>query len=160
MPLKIIGAFLLAAAGFGFGCAPARRLAARREFLRRALTFISCLSTELRYRNDDIFSLVNSCGELFQVSQSGSSPFYSSWRACIGRLRFRWSLTPRDTELLDELGSRLGTTDSEGQLTHLEHYRALFERQLAEARSDAEQKTKLYKTLGLFVGVSAAIMLL
>lgn len=160
MPLKIIGAFLLLAAGLGFGCTRARRLTQRREFLGRVLTFISCLSTELRYRNDDIFSLVNSCGELFQVSQIGSSPFYSSWRARIGKLRRRWSLTPRDTELLDELGSRLGTTDSEGQLTHLAHYKALFERQLAEARADAEQKTKLYKTLGLFAGVSAAIMLL
>ena len=160
MPLKIIGGFLLAAAGLGFGCARARRLAIRREFLGRVLTFISCLSTELRYRNDDIFSLVNSCGELFQVSQIGSSPFYSSWRARIGKLRRRWSLTPRDMDLLDELGSRLGTTDSEGQLTHLAHYKALFERQLAEARADAEQKTKLYKTLGLFAGVSAAIMLL
>ncbi len=160
MPLKIIGALLLAAAGLGFGCARARRLAERQEFLGRVLTFISCLSTELRYRNDDIFSLVNSCGELFRVSQSGSTPFYSSWLDCIGKLRRRWSLTPRDAELLDELGSRLGTTDPEGQLTHLAHYNALFERQLAEAREQAEQKTKLYKTLGLFAGVSAAIMLL
>ena len=160
MPLKVIGALLLAASGLGCGYAFARRLAVRREFLGRLLTFISCLSTELRYRNDDIFSLVNSGGELFRVEQSGASTFYSSWQDCISKLPRRRSLTKRDTELLLELGSRLGTTDTEGQLSHIELYETMFAKQQAQAEDDIIQKTKLYKTLGLFAGVSAALMLI
>lgn len=160
MPLKLFGALLLALAGLAGGFAFARRLAVRRDFLSGTLGFLGSLSTALRYRGDDIFSLVNSCGELFHVEETASRPFEAAWRECVLAFPKKYRLTARDVSLLEELGSGLGTTDVEGQLAHVGYCRALLERQLGEAREDVARKSKLYKTLGLFIGVSAALMIL
>ena len=56
-------------------------------------------------------------------------------------------------------GEKLGKTDLEGQLSHIELYRALFQKQIKEAEDDAQKKSRLYRTLGIFGGVSAAILI-
>ncbi len=161
VPLKLCGALLLTLAGLGGGMLLTRRLSLRREFLSAFLTFLSNLSTALRYRNERIELLVDSSGELFDLPcQNEAQPFAALWRGQIAAFPKRWRLNSRDMALLTEFGERLGTTDTEGQLAHIAHYRALFARQLEEASADAAQKSRLYRVLGLFVGVSAALMLL
>ncbi len=160
MPLKLFGALLLALAGLGGGLTFARRLAVRRDFLSRLIGFLSSLTTALRYRGDDIYTSVNSCGELFFVEESVSNSFETAWKECVSDFPKKYRLSKRDYSLLEKLGSGLGTTDIEGQLEHIEYFRALFERQLGEAREDVARKSKLYQTLGLFIGVSAALMIL
>ena len=161
MPLKLGGALLLTLAGFGCGLLLTRRLYLRRDFLSAFLTFLTNLSTALRYRSERIDVLVNSSGELFKIPVTDSpQPFPSVWAAQISRFPKRWRLSARDMELLRLFGERLGTTDAEGQLAHIAHYRSCFEQQLEQARTDAAQKARIYKTLGLFAGVSAALLLL
>ena len=70
-----------------------------------------------------------------------------------------YELENTDMQLLTDFGERLGTTDADGQLAHIAHYREIFAARLDDARQEAAQKAKLYKTLGLFGGVSAALLL-
>lgn len=160
VPLKILAALLLTAAGLGAGACYAHRLAVRRTFLAAFCTFLQNLSTALRYRGGRIDTLINSSGELFSFPNGEwEQPFAESWRLQISGFPKKWRLTPQDMQLLTDFGERLGTTDADGQLAHIAHYREIFAARLDEARQEAAQKAKLYKTLGLFGGVSAALLL-
>jgi len=58
------------------------------------------------------------------------------------------------------LFSRLGMTDMDGQLRHLEHYVTLAEREENEARDRRLRLSKAYVTTGLCAGLCLGIMLL
>ena len=161
MPLKILGAALISFSGFSIGCMYVQRLKLRLDFLREFSVFLSSLSTAVRYRNADIAVLVNSCGELFSFPESDySRPFSQMWQSSIADFKKRWRLSEADMALLKEFGEGLGTTDIEGQLSHITLYQGLFSKQQSGAEDDIIQKSKLYKSLGLFGGVSAALMFL
>ncbi len=161
MPLKILGAALISFSGFSIGCMYVQRLKLRLDFLREFSVFLSSLSTAVRYRNADIAVLVNSCGELFSFPESDySRPFSQMWQSSIADFKKRWRLSEADMALLKEFGEELGTTDVEGQLSHITLYQGLFSKQQSGAEDDIIQKSKLYKSLGLFGGVSAALMFL
>ena len=159
--LKVCGAFLLSAAGILTGFLFARRLAVRRRFFREFSAFLTALKTALRYRNEDIFTLVNQSGELFHVAQScGGQPFEAAWKGAIADFPKRWCLNAGDMALLRDFGAGLGKTDLEGQAAHIEWYMSACEKRRQEADGDVRQKARLYKTLGMFAGVSAAILFL
>ena len=161
MPLKILGAALISFSGFSIGCMYVQRLKLRRDFLREFSVFLSSLSTAVRYRSADIAVLVNSCGELFSLPENDySRPFSQMWQSSIADFKKRRCLSNADMALLKEFGEGLGTTDVEGQLNHIALYQGLFSKQQSGAEDDIIQKSKLYKSLGLFGGVSAALMFL
>ncbi len=161
MPLKLFGALLLSAAGLAAGCRRAAALNRRRRFWTQFLAFISRLETGLRYRNTSLYILVNSSGELFKIpEEKKEKPFEENWRELISPLTVRFSLSGEDRAMLERFGERLGKTDLEGQLSHLALYSSLAEKQLGSAEEDVKGKAKLYRTLGLFAGVSAAIMMM
>ena len=152
LPLKILGCLILTAAGFGAGSLFSARLYRRRDFLRRLQGFLSSLSTDLRYRGEDIFTLVTECAKRAGLTALSVQP---SDGVCAA-----FPLQREDESLLREIGSQLGKTDLEGQLRHL----SLIETRLAERLRDAEesllQKAKLCKTMGFFVGAATAIVLM
>lgn len=160
LPLKLLGAVLLSFSGLLTGFLYARRLKVRRDFLTQLEAFLCALSTAVRYRGEDIFTLVNSSGELFHLTQKASASFVEEWRSQCRVLCRDFRLTSRDMELLEGLGSGLGATDAQGQLKHIELYRALFKRQREAAYEEAAQKSKLYKVLGLFAGVSVSLVMM
>ena len=161
MPLKIFGAALISLSGFLMGCVYVQRLKLRRDFLREFSVFLSSLSTAVRYRSADIAVLVNSCGELFSFPEDDySQPFSKMWQITIADFQKRWRLNGTDMALLREFGDGLGTTDVEGQLSHIALYQGMFSKQQSGAEDDILQKSKLYKSLGLLAGVSAALMFL
>ncbi len=160
MPLKLAGALLLSLAGLAAGCALVRRLRLRKRFLRDFIAFLTALETNLRWRCDDIFTLVNSSQELFALPADSSSPFEQVWEKYTAPLSRRFCLKREDALLLGELGAGLGKTDAEGQLAHLALYKTLFCKQLAAAEEELQSKAKLYRTLGLFAGMSAALMMI
>ncbi len=155
---------LLAAAGLGAGRLFSGRILRRKEFLAAFGVFLGNLSTAMRYSGDDIFTLVTlSAGELSELKlkyDDRHRGFEQTWSKSVSAVSKKYALSSRDVTLLKEFGSRLGKTDLEGQLCHLELYRAMFAAQLAEAEQAVASKAKLYRTLGLFGGVSSAIILL
>ena len=133
--LKLLGCAAVALSGLAFGVMKSRSLYARRDSLKRVLVFLSSLATNIRYSSDEISSAVSA------AANSSDAPNNS------------------DKELLLGFGEKLGKTDLEGQLSHIELYRALFQKQIKEAEDDAQKKSRLYRTLGIFGGVSAAILI-
>lgn len=161
MLLKLCGAALLTLAGAAGGGWYAKRLRLRRDFLCDFIAFLDSLATLLRYRNEDIFTSVNSAGELIRFPlEARQQPFAQAWEAQTAALPMRYALSRQDTALLHAFGTKLGATDIQGQLSHIALYRTLFEKQLAAADEDIKSKAKLYRTLGIFTGASAALMMI
>lgn len=165
MALKILGGFLLALSGFSTGCMFSKKLVSRRNFFKSIIRFISALSTQIRYNTADIFTLASIAAEtaeleFFDVSDKRGRPFYSVWSEKISLIPSRYGLNSGDKRLLLELGEQLGKTDVEGQLKHLELYETVFKKQLSDSENDVIKKSKLYKTMGFFVGTAAALMMI
>ncbi len=164
--LKIIGAILIVFAGFMAGNSFSKKLHERKNFLKAFIVFLTNLSTQLRYNSSDIFTLINTSNQISELQFfdfediEPNQPFSKLWKTKIRALPKSLSLTKTDIEMLIEFGSELGKTDIDGQLTHIELYKTVFEKQLSDAESAIGQKSKLYKTMGFFAGTATALMII
>lgn len=164
MLLKLTGCALIALTGFGIGNLLCKKLGARRDFFGKFCVFISLLQTRIRYDSADIFTLVSCCakgaGLSYFESTEDTLPFASFWNSEIENIPKKAGLNNSDKELLSEFGSLLGTTDVEGQLKHLELYGSIFQKRLKDCQAEFKDKSRVYRALGLFGGVSAALIIL
>lgn len=164
MLIKIFGCVLIALTGFGVGCILTKRLSLRLDFMNKFSVFISLLQTQIRYNGSEIYSLVISCAKSSDLPLFNHAdiiePFSEFWKSEIIKYQKKFGLNNSDKELLLEFGSGLGTTDIEGQLSHLELYRSIFQKRLQERQSEFKDKSKIYRALGLFGGISTALIIL
>ena len=84
MALKILGGLLLVLSGFSAGWFCSKKLLMRRNFFKKFLSFVSNLSTQLRYSSSDIFTLVSLSASIsgldfFEISYETGTPFYEIW---------------------------------------------------------------------------------
>ena len=165
MIFKIIGSILIISACFLVGYLKSGALYKRRDFLKSFLVFLSLLETNLRYNNSDIFTLVTLSAtkqdlKNFCFDNNKQKPFDEIWNERISELPKEFSLKKVDKDMLFEFGSELGKSDLDGQLKHIELYKAVFEKQLSDAEEAIAKKSKLYKTMGFFTGISIALMII
>lgn len=71
-----------------------------------------------------------------------------------------YALKHEDKQLLCSFGEKLGITDVEGQLKHIELYKGLANAHLDDSKNEIKQKSRLYKTMGFFVGTAAALVII
>ena len=119
----------------------------------------------MRYNTSDIFTIVSASAKTndlhyFSFQEKTGKPFEQLWIEKITDLPKSFSLKTADKDLLLQFGKELGKTDVEGQLKHIELYNTVFNKQLNSAEDEINKKSKLYKTMGLFVGISAALMMI
>lgn len=145
------------------GSLKAKKLYRRRDFLDNFLAFLGTLKTNIRYSGADIFTLLEAsadgCGTawLSGFSLERSEP-ETAWKRRVDALCDTGDKT--DKSLLLDFGSQLGKTDLEGQLSHIERYQKLFELRLENAAEEIAKKSKLYRAMGLFIGISAALIMM
>lgn len=164
MSLKIIGCLLLIASSFSAGVLLAKRLHRRRDFLLHFQAFLHVLRTQMRYQGSDIFSLADACAGqthfILKPEKNTDQSFEKCWGEAIDRIPRIYALSADDLTLLRACGAQLGKTDLEGQLNHLDLMESRLKQLILDAEENIEKKTRLYKTMGFFVGASAAILLL
>ncbi len=164
MPVKLLGCALITASGLAVGCMLTKKLGMRRDYMSRFCVFISLMITQIRYSGADIFTLVKTsaggAGLQMPGHDDGSESFVCYWERYIQNIPVKTGLNNSDKELLSEFGSALGTTDIDGQLKHLELYGELFQNRLEECRGAFRDKSKIYRALGLFGGISAALLIM
>mgnify|MGYP005982116707 FL=1 len=82
------------------------------------------------------------------------------WEKAIEESQDKLSLNKEDFTTIGTLGKMLGNTDAEGQVSQIELTEKLIEDQIENAKIEKQKNTKLYKTLGVTVGLAAVILLL
>lgn len=161
--IKIIGAVLVVTAGTVCGFYFSLKLSKRKEFLIAFKDFLSALETNIRYKADDIITLITTSSSspmLEFFSDNVFSSFMDYWNSFVENLPKSYGLTKEDINLIKEFGKNLGTTDIEGQLNHIELYKNHFETQYKKSEDEYKTKSKLYKVLGFFIGAVTALILI
>ena len=159
--LRLMGALLVMTALTGAGFFFAGRLRLRSEFLGAMLTLTDSLKTEIRYSRDDILTVLKrSSPEIIaRVSPKtdNADEFGRTFTSCVART---YNLAEDDSALIDELFSKLGASDVEGQISHLELCGEKLRKQYNNSLEEIKSKSKLYKLLGFFAGAAIAVTVL
>ena len=160
-----MGALLLILAGTLGGVMESRKLSARVESLESFLRFLSAAKTEVRYsavpvtqvieRHKTGLRFLHDCVE--RCSQGEN--FNAAWKDAVSGSAKYDGFGLHDMELLLSFGEGFGASDTDGQMSHLELYSGLFGTNLKSARDDRNRKSKLYLMLGIFAGLSTALLL-
>ncbi len=166
--VKILGCILFIISSSMAGVYFSQKLKNRLEFLKEFISFLKSLKIQLRYCNGDIFQILPLCSDskvlkVFIKNLTDQSENYSSfskiWNDSVINISKSNCLTKSDVNSMFEFGSNLGTTDVEGQLNHIELYIDIFNKKYENACEDYKSKSKIYKTMGFFIGTTIAIMI-
>ncbi len=166
MVIKLIGAVMLIIATFSAGYYKSKSLYRRRDFINAFIVYLNSLATAIRYQGEDIFEIAgkSACSQELNVfsdiNNAEELSFEDWWSKCVLTIPKAYSLDKTDISLLTDFGRQLGKTDIDGQLKHIELYKVLFKKQLADAQDAISRKSKLYKTMGFFVGTAAALLMM
>ena len=79
------------------------------------------------------------------------------WENCIQDADI--SIKQEDKDILKRLGKLLGQTDVEGQISEIEMTQSFLDMQIEKAEEEKNKNQKLYKTLGISVGLVFVIIL-
>lgn len=123
--------------------------------LRYACLPLSSLLASLENENKDSLGFLSECRKMMQ----SGVPFPESWRKSIENDKELCSLIHGALPHLIRFGESLGTTDLEGQLSCCEYYEHIFRKELEEKEEQSGKYSKLFPTLGIMLGISAAILI-
>lgn len=142
-----------------------RRLSLRVEKLERFLRFLNAAATEIRYSAMPVEKILRKHGSgldfLAQCAQacSGGMDCSAQWRRAVDEKARSEGFAKGDMDLLRGFGEGFGTTDTDGQISHFRLYADLTASRLENAKEERGRKSKLYLMLGIFAGVTAALLL-
>ena len=80
-----------------------------------------------------------------------------AWMKCIQNADI--SINQEDKNILKKLGKLLGQTDVEGQISEIEVTESFLETQIQKAEEEKKKNQKMYKTLGVVIGLVFVIIL-
>ena len=153
MIIKIIGlicAFLFFTL---IGMYQSLRLKRRKDNLNTILLFLNRLSTLIRYRRSDIITLISESADDVLVPLKNADHF-KGFPKIISEL----PLQKEEKDLLTKFFLQLGTMDLEGELSSISLYTGFFDELYEKSKSDLENKSKLYRVLGVFAGLAFVVM--
>lgn len=147
------------------------KLGGRVAELEAVLHMLEELSVQIRYRALPVYELLerlraNSslqrlrfidciCAEL-----EGTRDFDHAWQQGVARSVPQSSMNKDDIEVLLAIGSSLGKSDIDGQLSAIELHSATVRARLQQASEERAKKGKLYRSLGVLAGIGISIMLI
>lgn len=144
--------------------------AKRVSIVREILLMINVMETRLHYSEMPVIRLLslleeNGFSQLGFLSEcrkmlSEGEAFGSAWRKSIGQSRTFCLLLPEESRKLMAMGTDIGVTDIEGQLSCCRYYKVVFEKSLTDREEKSARSSRMFPPLGMLLGVSAAIFLI
>lgn len=147
------------------GIKKSQRLYRRRDFINDFLVFLDSLATNIRYSGDELSVIISKSEDPFGKAvydsyRKSEGSFFERWKKAVIKISDGYSLKHDDKQLLCSFGEKLGITDVEGQLKHIELYKGLAKAHLDDSKKDITEKSRLYKTMGFFVGAAVALIVI
>ncbi len=165
LPIKIIGCILIVAATTLSGFKKSQRLYKRRDLINDFLIFLDSLATNIRYSTDELSVILSKSEDSFGKTiynsyKETNGSFFERWKKSVISATQDYYLKHEDKQLLCSFGEKLGITDVEGQLKHIELYKNLATAHLEDSKKDITEKSRLYRTMGFFVGTATALIII
>jgi stage III sporulation protein AB len=138
-----------------------------KEFLQALIS----LESEMQYRRDPILvclkrvsqSKQNSATSLFSILYdklfcSNENDFYKAWCTSIDKVYKHQNLISSDIMIIKDIGLDLGKSDIQSQGRFFARQYQLLEVQIAQAQEDCKTKGKMYRSLGISIGIIIIII--
>jgi len=166
MYIKFIGIRCTAACGILIGNAAAHRLKERFERLDSIIASLSIIKAKLALNLTPIpdilseLSSENHCavyGEIYR-RYSFDEPFSDTWCSCFSE--YAADLGDETVQILCGLGQMLGKYDASEQCEAIDYALLRLGKKLDELRSEYAEQGRLYRKLGVALGLGTAVMLM
>ncbi len=163
--MKLAGLLMLLCGCVTAGILASRNLRQQAEITGKLGSLLDLLAAHIRFQSlplEDLFALAAERPELMQLtflqglSFAPDIPFSAAWEQAVRKS----DILPATTvPILLSLGSSLGTTDAQGQLSAL----AVHRQELLELEQDMKEKYRshgaLYRKLGILGGITLVLLL-
>lgn len=94
---------------------------------------------------------------IFEETIRKDDEIYKAWSESVDEIR--GNLDVEDREIIKMFGKLLGKTDLKGQVNEICLTQKLIEKQLKKAELEKNKNVKLYKTMGVVLGIGLCIIL-
>lgn len=166
--MKLLGLLLIVLCTTFIGLNEAHKLKQKTKEASQVLTLIEQIRIRLNFSASSTSEILNEIKEVRGISslpfvtkiieQYDAEPFDCLWER---EVRFsNLSLSSDDIAMLVSFGQSLGTTDLEGQLELCSIFENRFSDRLAFYSGEYKKRSKLYISLGFFLGLGAAVILI
>lgn len=165
--IKLLGIIFIIICGAGIGAKASGDLKKRSDMCLYVKTFLSELSILMKYSGDTLFNLISELSKRESIcrltflsdvinSMLEGMTFPCSWKNSISNDK---NLYSELKELLFTLGESLGTSDIDGQLVSIERAEEELSLIYENTLSLYRKKGKLYRSIGVLGGMTAALLL-
>lgn len=166
--IKIIGIIIVISVSSFTGLYFSLSLKNRVVVLKKLNYMLDEIMIMLRYRSATVYEIAETLASderfaefefLSSIKPDGEKPFRDSWCEAAENCKL-FGLKKRDTELICDIGKKLGTSDLDGQISVIKLWQAEVMTAISSAESEYASKAKLYRTMGVLTGAFISIMLI
>lgn len=170
--MKLIGACLVMTGSMGLAAMRIKKDRKRKELLRQLQNLFGLLHSEIQYRN---LTITEAFLQISRRIDSYLSLFLQrvieEWRQKEGKLiREIWSnwvqayfahsyLTKEDIVWIEKLGEGLGSFDRKEQIRQIEYLMDYLKQEYELSEKKVRESEKLYRTMGLLIGIFIIVLL-
>ena len=166
--IKYIGLIMVLAICFLIGYFISKKYSNRVNELKEIQIALDILENKIKYTYEplkDIFKemkrlLKGNISEVFGTVSSNleENVVESAFSKAIKEVKT--NLLDEDLEVIKNLSKTLGKTEKDGQVSQIELAKTFIESQIKKAEKEEEKNSKLYKTLGVTIGLACVIFLI
>ena len=166
--VKTILLFAIFSLSTGIGILISKMYENRVKELRQFKNILNIIKTKIKFTYEPLAEIFN------QISQEKSSKIEEifenmTYKLAFENVKYSWmdaiqeadiSITQEDKDILKELGKVLGQTDADSQVNEIEVTESFLNMQIEKAEEARKKNQKMYKTLGVVVGLVVVIILI
>lgn len=164
--LKTIILILIFAISYLIGIMVSKQYSKRVEELEDMKNSLNVLQTRVRFSKEPLCKIFKDISNIsknkviFDKTNENMKTMLAgdAWRNSIQTVNTNFKKD--DIEILCSLGNMLGKTDSQGQVNQIEEIKELLNIQIKSASEEKQKNEKLYKTLGMTIGLAIVIILI
>lgn len=166
--VKTILLFAIFSLSTGIGILISKMYENRVKELRQFKNILNIIKAKIKFTYEPLAEIFN------QISQEKSSKIEEifenmTYKLAFENVKYSWmdaiqeadiSITQEDKDILKELGKVLGQTDADSQVNEIEVTESFLNMQIEKAEEARKKNQKMYKTLGVVVGLVFVIILI
>ncbi len=173
MLIRVLGIVVVLLASCGLGFRISYELIDRIEDLQQIKRVLIMLRGEIKYANTPLTEALSTIAfrvpipwtdflkEIAETMDAcDGSTFPSIFQKAQKKYLDRTSLLPKDLSRLSDFGANLGYLDKEMQLGSIDLYLEELEAEMKDAKEKVEKNSKVYRIMGMAVGVLILLVIL
>lgn len=171
--IKIIGILMIITACSAFGMRANRRLTIRVQALSSMITAINIIKSEILFKQTQLPEIIEiltyeanpEIRELFkklqkEMQNADEKTFSHKFTKVLNENEYALNFHKEDTKILSDLGFSLGRYDVETQANIIEYTKQRLDMNLSKAIKEREEQGRIYKTIGIGLGVIISMTML